>query len=193
MRYNTMTTTTIRQIITLMRHPNALTVYRIAATPGIVILLMFESRWTTFFAAWLFIAAAVTDFLDGFLARRRGLVSNLGKVLDPLADKVLVCSSLIMLSNLKWIPGWLVCIIIARELAVTGLRGISAEKIDVSATQLGKFKTGFQIAAIIPLLFHYNYFGINLHAIGTFLLWIALIFTLWSGVDYFKKFFKVIL
>jgi len=191
MRYNTMTTT--RQIITLMRHPNALTVYRIAATPGIVILLMFPSRWTTFFAAWLFIAAAVTDFLDGFLARRRGLVSNLGKVLDPLADKVLVCSSLIMLSHLNRIPGWLVCIIIARELAVTGLRGISAEKIDVSATQLGKYKTGFQIAAIIPLLFHYNYFGINLHAIGIFLLWIALIFTLWSGVDYFKKFFKVIL
>jgi CDP-diacylglycerol--glycerol-3-phosphate 3-phosphatidyltransferase len=148
---------------------------------------------TTFLAAWLFIAAAVTDFFDGFLARRRGLVSNLGKVLDPLADKVLVCSSLIMLCHLKWIPGWLVCIIIAREMAVTGLRGISAEKIDVSATKLGKYKTGFQIAAIIPLLFHYPYFGLDLHAIGIVLLWIALIFTLWSGIDYFRKFFKAIL
>jgi len=185
--------TTTRQIITLMRHPNALTVYRILATPGIVVLLMFPSPMTTFLAAWLFIAAAVTDFFDGFLARRKGLESELGKILDPLADKVLVCSSLIMLSSLKWIPGWLVCIIIAREMAVSGLRGISAEKIDVSATQLGKFKTGFQIAAIIPLLFHYQYFGIDLHAIGNVLLWIALIFTLWSGFDYFKKFFKVIL
>ncbi|KPA12263.1 CDP-diacylglycerol--glycerol-3-phosphate 3-phosphatidyltransferase [Candidatus Magnetomorum sp. HK-1] len=183
----------IQQIMTLMRHPNALTVYRIIATPGIVVLLMFPGKGTTFFAALLFIAAAVTDFLDGFLARKRGLVSDLGKVLDPLADKVLVCSSLIMLSHLNWIPGWLVCIIIAREMAVTGLRGISAEKIDVSATRLGKFKTGFQIAAIIPLLFHYPYFGINFHAIGMLLLWIALIFTLWSGVDYFKKFFKAIL
>jgi len=185
--------TKMQHIWTLMRHPNALTVYRIAATPGIVVLLMFPSKLTTFLAAWLFIAAAITDFLDGFLARRRGLVSELGKVLDPLADKVLVCSSLIMLANRQWIPGWLVCFIIARELSVTGLRGIAAEKVDVSATQLGKFKTGFQIAAIIPLLFHYPYFGINLHLIGTFLLWIALIFTLWSGVDYFRKFFKAIL
>jgi len=182
-----------QQILSLLRHPNALTVYRILATPGIVILLIFPTKATTFFATILFIAAAVTDFLDGFLARRRGLVSDLGKVLDPLADKVLVCSSLIMLSNLQWIPGWLVCIIIAREMAVTGLRGISAEKVDVSATKLGKFKTGFQIAAIIPLLIHYQYFGINFQAIGMFFLWVALIFTLWSGVDYFKKFFKAIL
>jgi len=184
---------TIEQIISLLRHPNAFTVYRMIATPGIVILLMFPTKGTTFFATLLFIAAAVTDFLDGFLARKRGLVSDLGKVLDPLADKVLVCSSLIMLSNLNWIPGWLVCLIIAREMSVTGLRGISAEKVDVSATKLGKFKTGFQIAAIIPLLIHYPYFGIEFHAIGMFFLWIALIFTLWSGVDYFKKFFKAIL
>ncbi|MBF0453071.1 MAG: CDP-diacylglycerol--glycerol-3-phosphate 3-phosphatidyltransferase [Candidatus Magnetomorum sp.] len=182
-----------QQIISLLRHPNALTVYRILATPGIVILLIFPTKGTTCFATLLFIVAAITDFFDGFLARRRGLVSELGKVLDPLADKVLVCSSLIMLCNLNWIPGWLVCIIIAREMAVTGLRGISAEKVDVSATRLGKFKTGFQIAAIIPLLIHYPYFGINFHAIGMFILWIALVFTLWSGVDYFKKFFKAIL
>jgi len=185
--------TLLDNFIERMKQPNTFTMLRIAATPGIVVLLMFPNHLCSFLAAILFSIAAITDFLDGFLARKRGLTSELGKVLDPLADKILVCSSLIMLTSLNWIPAWLVCIIIGREISVTGLRGIAAEKVDVSASWLGKYKTGFQIAAIIPLMIHYSYFGIYFHDIGSVLLWIALVFTLWSGVDYFKKFFTAIL
>ncbi|MBU4419683.1 MAG: CDP-diacylglycerol--glycerol-3-phosphate 3-phosphatidyltransferase, partial [Proteobacteria bacterium] len=106
----------------LFSHPNNLTLYRIAAIPVIVILLLFPNRFCTFMAAILFSVAAITDYLDGFYARKKGLVSNFGKVMDPLADKLLVSSTFIMLSSLGWIPAWMVCIIIGRELAVTGLR-----------------------------------------------------------------------
>ncbi|MDM8549958.1 CDP-diacylglycerol--glycerol-3-phosphate 3-phosphatidyltransferase [Desulfobacterales bacterium HSG2] len=178
----------------ILVHPNFLTLFRIAAAPGIVILLLFPtSKLCTFMAALLFSAAAITDFFDGYFARTRGLVSELGKMMDPLADKLLVSCSLIMLVSLKWIPGWMACIIIGRELAVTGLRNlIAGEGEDVSASFLGKYKTGFQIAAIIPLLMHFPYLGINFHAIGLFFLWGALFFTIWSGADYFIRFKKLL-
>lgn len=181
---------TLKEIIS---HPNFLTLFRMAASPVIMLLLLFpESRLSTFAAALLFSAAAITDYLDGYFARTRGLISNVGKIMDPLADKLLVSTSLIMLASIRWIPGWMVCIIIAREIAVTGLRNIiSEEGGDVSASWLGKYKTGFQIAAIIPLLLHFPYLGINLHAIGMFFLWGALIFTIWSGADYFIRFRKL--
>ena len=177
----------------MLSHPNSLTLFRILAVPVIVILLLFPNRLCTFIAAIIFSVAAITDYLDGYLARRRGLVTDLGKVMDPVADKLLVSSSFIMLASLHWIPAWMVCIIVGRELAVTGLRNIIAEKgEDISASWLGKYKTGFQIAAIIPLIFHYQYFGINLHAIGYVFLIGALIFTVWSGVDYFVRFRRLL-
>ncbi len=173
-------------------HPNALTLYRVAAVPIIVVLMLFPNRLCTLLAAVLFSAAAITDFFDGFLARQRGLVSNFGKIMDPLADKVLVSSALIMLASYGWAPAWVVCIIIGRELAVTGLRNFMIEnKIDVGASSLGKYKTGFQIAAIIPLLGHYTYLGIDMHAIGSRFLWVALVMTIWSGADYFIRFRKL--
>jgi CDP-diacylglycerol--glycerol-3-phosphate 3-phosphatidyltransferase len=176
----------------LVAHPNALTMYRMAATPVIVILMLFPNRLSTLIAALLFSAAAITDFFDGFLARRRGLESSFGKIMDPLADKVLVSSALIMLASYGWVPAWMVCIIIGRELAVTGLRNFMIEnKIDVGASSLGKYKTGFQIAAIIPLLGHYTYFGIDFHAIGSLFIWVALVMTIWSGADYFIRFRKL--
>lgn len=179
------------KIISWLSHPNRLTLYRIAAIPGIVLLLMFPNRFCTFIAALLFSAAAITDYLDGYFARTRGLVSDFGKIMDPVADKLLASSALIMLSYLGWVPGWIVCIIIGREIAVTGLRNFVVEdKEDIAASSLGKYKTGFQIAAIIPLLFHYPYFGVNFHAIGTMFLWAALVLTVWSGLDYFIKFKK---
>ena len=176
------------QIKNILSHPNTLTLFRVAAVPLIVVLLMFPSRICTFMAALIFIAAAITDFLDGFFARQRGLVSNFGKVMDPVADKVLVSTCFIMLTSLGWIPAWIVCIIIGREIAVTGLRSIIADGgRDVSASGLGKYKTGFQIAAIIPLLIHFQYLTIDFHAIGMIFLWVALILTLWSGADYFIR------
>ena len=173
----------------ILSHPNTLTLFRIAAVPIIVILMLYPNRISTWIAAILFSLAAITDYFDGYIARKFGLVSNLGKVMDPVADKLLVSSAFIMLTSLGWVPAWMVCIIIGREIAVTGLRNIIAEKgEDVSASSLGKYKTGFQIAAIIPLLIHYPFFGLDVQAVGWFFLWGALAFTLWSGADYFIKF-----
>ena len=165
----------IGQVKRILSHPNGLTLFRVAASPIIVVLF--------------FSAAAITDFLDGFFARQKGLVSNFGKVMDPIADKVLVSTSFIMLTALGWIPAWMVCIIIGREISVTGLRNIIAQRCqDLSASSLGKYKTGFQIAAIIPLTLHFPYFGIDFHAIGILFLWVALLLTIWSGADYFIRF-----
>jgi CDP-diacylglycerol--glycerol-3-phosphate 3-phosphatidyltransferase len=168
--------------------PNQLTLFRIAAVPIIIILMLFPNRICTLIAGLLFSAAAITDYLDGFLARKRGLVTTLGKVMDPVADKLLVSSAFIMLSSLGWVPAWMACIIIGRELAVTGLRNIIAEKgEDLSASNLGKYKTGFQIAAIIPLMIHFPFLGLDVQVIGNLFLWGALIFTIWSGADYFIR------
>jgi CDP-diacylglycerol--glycerol-3-phosphate 3-phosphatidyltransferase len=172
----------------LFSGPNQLTLFRIAAVPVIIILMLFPNRICTFIAALIFSAAAITDYLDGFLARKRGQVTTLGKVMDPVADKLLVSSAFIMLSSLGWVPAWMACVIIGRELAVTGLRNIIAEKgEDLSASNLGKYKTGFQIAAIIPLMIHFPFIGLNVQVIGNLFLWGALAFTIWSGLDYFIR------
>ena len=173
----------------LLSHPNFLTMCRVAAVPGIILLMLCPNRLSTFVAAILFSAAAITDYFDGFFARSRGLTSEFGKMMDPLADKLLVSSAFIMIVSHGWIPGWVICIIIGREIAVTGLRSVMVENNeDISASNLGKYKTGFQIAAVIPLLIHYPYFGINFHGIGMFFLWGALIYTVWSGLDYWFRF-----
>jgi len=177
----------------ILTHPNTLTLFRIAGIPVIVVLMLFTNRFCTFLAALVFSAAAITDFFDGYIARRRGMESELGKIMDPLADKLLISSAFIMLVSHNWVPAWVVCIIIGREISVTGLRNIIANKgQDVSASMLGKYKTGFQIASIIPLLIHYEYFQIDFHLIGYVLLWGALIFSIWSGADYFIRFRKLI-
>lgn len=177
----------------ILSHPNSLTVFRIATIPAIVVLLLFPNRVSTFLSAVLFSAAAITDYLDGYLARKWGVESTFGRIMDPVADKLLVSTALIMLTALRWVPAWIVCVVIGREIAVTGLRNIIAEsQEDVSATWLGKYKTGFQIAAIIPLLIHYPYLGLNFNAIGQFFLWGALVFTIWSGFDYFIRFRKLL-
>ena len=177
----------------VLSHPNTLTLFRVIVVPVIVILMMFPNRVCTWVAAILFSAAAITDYFDGYIARTRGLVSNLGKVMDPVADKLLVSSAFIMLASHGWVPAWVVCVIIGREIAVTGLRNIIAEhKADVSASNLGKYKTGFQIAAAIPLLIHYPFWGLDAQAVGNFFLWGALVFTVWSGADYFIKFRKLL-
>ena len=168
--------------------PNQLTLFRIAAVPVIIILMLFPNRICSLIAGLLFSAAAITDYLDGFLARKKGQVTTLGKVMDPVADKLLVSSAFIMLTSLGWVPAWMACIIIGRELAVTGLRNIIAEKgEDLSASNLGKYKTGFQIAAIIPLMIHFRFLGLDVQVIGNLFLWGALVFTIWSGADYFIR------
>jgi CDP-diacylglycerol--glycerol-3-phosphate 3-phosphatidyltransferase len=177
----------------LSSFPNQLTLYRIASIPVLVALLLSPNKLCGFLAALVFSAASVTDLLDGLFARRRGLESTLGKFLDPLADKLLISAALIMLVSHARIPAWIAFIIIGREIAITGFRAILSEKgVIMGAEELGKLKTGFQIAAMIPLLIHYRYFNVDFHSIGMVFLWIALGMTVWSGVQYLTKFWSVI-
>ena len=173
--------------------PNSLTLFRIACIPVLVILLFFPHKATSFLAALVFALASISDLLDGFLARRQQLVTTLGKFLDPLADKLIVSSALIMLVPLGRAPAWMVVVIVGRELAITGLRSMAvSEGKVISADELGKKKMVFQIVAILGLLLHYVYFGVNFHVVGMFFLWLAVVLTLWSGINYFRRFWDVL-
>jgi CDP-diacylglycerol--glycerol-3-phosphate 3-phosphatidyltransferase len=172
--------------------PNSLTLFRLMCIPVVVICLYIPGRVASFLAALFFGLAFVTDFLDGYFARRYGDVTNLGKFLDPLADKILVSVTMIMLITLTRIPAWIVMLIIAREMAVTGLRGIAVvEGIVIQASALGKYKTLSQAVSTFFLCLHYEYFGVNFHRVGMVLLWVALFLTLWSGWAYFQTFYRV--
>jgi len=155
--------------------------------PLVIICLYFPGRTGSFLAALFFGLAALTDLLDGFYARRYRVVTALGKFLDPLADKLLVSVTMIMLITLHRIPAWVVMVIIARELAVTALRSIAAiEGQVIEASTLGKYKFIFQSVALICLCLHYEYVRINFHVVGMVFLWVALVWTLWSGWTYFR-------
>ncbi|HOO38038.1 MAG TPA: CDP-diacylglycerol--glycerol-3-phosphate 3-phosphatidyltransferase [Deltaproteobacteria bacterium] len=174
-----------------MNLANALTISRIVVVPVIVILLIIDGVIPSVIAAILFIAATITDYLDGYFARKYHMESDLGKLLDPLADKLLIASVMIMLIPMGRVQAWIAAIIIGRELAVTGLRSIASEKhIIIAANWLGKYKTAFQCAALIPLLIHYPILDIQFQLAGEFFLWIALFFTVWSGFDYIYNYIK---
>ena len=171
--------------------PNGLTIGRIMAAPLIVFLLFYPGKVISFVAAMIFLFAAITDGLDGYIARKQNVVTTLGKFLDPLADKLLVITSLIMLIHLGRVPAWIVAIIAGREMAVTGLRAIAInEGLIISASQLGKYKTLLQVIATTTLIGHYSYYSIDLHNVGMIFLWAALALTVWSGLDYFRGFFR---
>lgn len=174
--------------------PNFLTLGRFLLVPPIVILLFFEGRVPSALAGFIFLIASLTDFFDGFIARRFDVESSFGRFLDPIADKVLVTSSLIMLISLGRVQAWIVMLIITREIAVSALRAITRSwDTTLRPSKVGKLKAVLQFAAIVPLIIHYEYkliIPINFHLIGTVLIYIALAFTLWSGFDYFLKFYR---
>ena len=162
--------------------PNVLTIGRILFIPlFILILTLGHSQGSHLLATIIFAVASITDYLDGYLARKWNVVSNFGKFADPMADKLLVMSAFIMLIELGMAPAWVVAIIICRELAVTGLRLLLVETggTVLAAAMPGKIKTFSQMFAIIFLLLHWN-------LIGQLLLYIALFITIYSGNDYFK-------
>lgn len=153
--------------------------------------IMIAGKITTYselIATIIFIIAASTDGLDGYIARKRKLVTNLGKFLDPLADKLLVTAALISLVEMQRLPAWIAIVIISREFAVTGLRLVAAAEGNViAASKLGKLKTVTQIIAIVLLMlnnFPFSYFNI---AVDQWMIWIAVLMTILSGVDYFLK------
>ncbi len=167
-----------------MNIPNKLTFLRILMVPVFILFMYLDFKNSNLIATFIFILASITDFLDGYLARRDNLVTNFGKFADPLADKILVSSAMLMLLEYNVIPAWGVIIIIAREFAVTGFRIVAAsENITISASKLGKIKTVSQLISMIFLLTGIKSFIMP----GIILFYIAVIFTIISGADYFIK------
>jgi CDP-diacylglycerol--glycerol-3-phosphate 3-phosphatidyltransferase len=174
--------------------PNTITILRTAMVPVLLVLpWVQDSRFGSQLLAWLFILAAFTDLLDGWLARRGQQVTRFGKLLDPLADKLLVATALIVLLEADRIPSWgapMVVVIIGRELAVSGLRGLATSEGHImAAAWAGKVKTLLQNIAIGALLFPTPQWGLPAHSIGLAFLVAATGLTLWSGYGYFASFF----
>ncbi|GAA0475477.1 CDP-diacylglycerol--glycerol-3-phosphate 3-phosphatidyltransferase [Alkalibacterium sp. m-11] len=184
-----------------MNLPNKITLFRIFLIPIFIVLVLAPLNLGTLtvfgsdidiqllVAAILFSVASFTDWLDGYLARKMNIVSNFGKFADPLADKMLVMSTLILLVELGMAPSWVVAVIVSRELAVTGLRLILVEQggTVMAAAWPGKIKTNTQMFAIIFLLINdFPFGGLNV-SIGTILLYVCLFFTIYSGVNYFYE------
>lgn len=159
---------------------NKLTILRMLLIPVFLVLIEVKIPFGVYLATLIFILASITDKLDGYIARSRNQVTNLGKFLDPLADKLLIVTALVSLVEMGKLPAWMVMIIIAREFAITGLRAIAASQgIIIAASRWGKLKTTLQIVAIIAALISIPYYGI--------LIWVAVFITIISGVDYIYK------
>lgn len=179
--------------------PNLVTMGRVLLIPGVLVLIDNYSPLRSFLASLLYLGAAAGDALDGYLARSRGQVSVLGKFLDPLADKLIVTAVLVFMVALGRVPAWLVVVLIARDLAITGLRSIaSAEGIVIAASDGGKIKTAFQLVAIMMLLVHFRFplLGtaavIDFHRTGLVTLYISMVLSLWSGAAYVRGFFRAV-
>lgn len=164
-----------------------LTLSRVLAAPITAALLVNPSRISCRIAMFVFIAGALTDILDGWAARRYNLVSNFGKFLDPVADKVLVLTALIMVVGLGWAPGWVAAVITAREIVVTGLRAAAVERgVVIAADKFGKMKTLTQVVALSCIMLHWPLFGINPRPLGDVFLYTALVLTVLSGANYVR-------
>jgi CDP-diacylglycerol--glycerol-3-phosphate 3-phosphatidyltransferase len=183
----------------ILNVPNSLTLLRIFLVPFLVVVLLtrFDTTpWIALRKEWIalgiFLLAAVTDFFDGYIARRTGKITRLGTLLDPIADKLLVSAALISLVELGLAPAWIIVIIIGREFAVSGLRSIAAQQgVTIAASPLGKGKTISQVIAIALLILGYE-LG-KFMFIGKIALWAVMLFALVSGVDYFLKFWSAVI
>lgn len=175
----------------MLNPANQVTLIRIMAIPILVVLLHYPSKILNAVTMIGFILVALTDLADGFIARRWNLVSNLGKFLDPLADKLLICSMLIMLVALGWVQAWIAIVIISREITVTGLRAIAADQGHIlAADSFGKLKAIVQVVALCPLILHYPWWGLDPQPLGKILLYAALALTVFSGAKYIHHFFR---
>lgn len=179
----------------ILNVPNTLSLVRVFLAPLVLLFLSLrietplpylpDVTWGEAIAAVVFIIASITDFFDGYIARRDKLVTTLGKFIDPLADKVLVISAMLALIELNRVPAWIVMVIITREFVVTGLRLVAAaEGVVIAASKGGKLKTVCQIIALIMLILNIPY--------GMLVMWVAMILTVWSGMDYLIKGSRII-
>lgn len=173
--------------------PNAITLLRIFLIPIFILLLISPSPFKAIVAALVFCLASLTDWLDGYIARRSGQITKLGILLDPIADKLLIASALILLVDMDRIPSWIAVVIIGREMVVTGLRAIALSRGNVIPAEMaGKIKMISQILSIIFLLIDGMHIGMDFRLIGTVTIWIAMVLSLISGVRYFISFWRQI-
>lgn len=175
-----------------MNLPNKLTVLRVIMIPFFVFFLLYHGGENTTFrmiSLVLFIVASLTDLLDGKIARKYNLVTNFGKFMDPLADKLLVCSALICLIELGQLPAWMVIIIISREFIISGFRLVASDNgVVIAASYWGKFKTTFQMVAVVLLILNIP----ALSLITNLCVWVALALTVISLIDYIAKNFRIL-
>ena len=177
----------------ILNFPNRITIFRISIIPVLFFLLLSPGETGSLVIATLFVIAALTDLLDGYLARKYEIVTVMGKFLDPIADKLIVNTAMILMIPIGRIAAWIVAVIIIRDFIVDGIRAIaSTEGVVIQASSLGKQKTLCQIFAVTALMIHYPFFGADAHAIGTVILYLALVLSVYSGVDYLMKFYKEI-
>lgn len=192
--------TSLRRELTNL--PNIVTVARVLLVPFVLILIDNYSPLRTFLASLLYLGAAAGDALDGYLARKRNQVSTLGKFLDPLADKLIVTAVLVTMVALGRVPAWLVVVLIARDLAINGLRSVaSAQGLVIAASEGGKIKTALQLVAIMMLLIHFQYpllgaelvlghpVTVDYHRAGLITLYISMVVSVASGAQYMRNFF----
>jgi len=174
-----------------MNLPNKLTILRVIMIPFFVAALLYDggaNQNMRYVAAALFIIASLTDMLDGKIARKYNLVTNFGKFMDPLADKLLVCSALICMIELRELPAWMVIIIISREFIISGFRLVASDNgVVIAASYWGKFKTTFQMLMVIVIIFNINLQLGWLNILGTILIYVALVLTVVSLIDYIAK------
>jgi len=170
--------------------PNSLTLFRIFLVPFLVVVLL--TKWSDWVGLGIFLVAAVTDFFDGYFARRLNKTTRLGALLDPIADKLLMSAAFISLVELGLARAWMIVIIIGREFAVSGLRSIAAQQgFTIAASPLGKTKTVMQVIAISLLIVAYE-LG-EFRFTSEIALWLVMVFALVSGIDYFVKFARAVL
>jgi CDP-diacylglycerol---glycerol-3-phosphate 3-phosphatidyltransferase len=168
--------------------PTKITLLRILLVPFLLAFLIAPSRVNALMAALIFAGAALTDWLDGHLARSTQQVTTLGKLLDPIADKILLAAGLIPLVGLGRVPAWMAAIMLIREFAVSGLREIAAaEQVIIHASPMAKAKTALQIAAILFLILNYQSWPLTFYTVGMGLLTLSLVLSLVSGVEYYSK------
>jgi CDP-diacylglycerol---glycerol-3-phosphate 3-phosphatidyltransferase len=177
--------------------PNILTMLRIVMIPVVMLMLQEGTPMMNFWAGWVYTAATITDALDGYLARKRGLVSVVGKFLDPLADKLLVMATLVLMVGMGRVPAWIVVVILARELSISMLRMIaSSEGVVIAAGEGGKAKTALQMVAVLFLMLHHRYMvdfwflerWVDFNVAGLWLLYLSVFFAITSAGEYVKLF-----
>ena len=175
----------------LINLPNTITMLRVGIIPVLFFLLLDPGYAWSLVIALLFILAGLTDLIDGYVARKYHIVTNIGKFLDPIADKLIVNTAMILMIPIGRIPAWIVATIIIRDFIIDGLRTIAtSEGVIIDASKLGKRKTLCQIFAVSALMIHYPLFGANAHVVGMVILYIALWLTIHSGIDYVVTFYR---